>query len=332
MGRHRMSRVRSAVPVFVLVFPALTFAQDTSGIAGVVKDASGAVLPGVSVEAASPALIERVRTVVTDGLGQYKIISLRPGVYTVTFTLPGFSTVKREGLELTASFTATVNADMRVGALEETVTVSGTSPTVDVQNVVQARVMTREIIDAVPIGNKNTASIGVLIPGVVTSSQDVGGAVFGSAAIAIHGGRTGEMQGLFDGMYFNNGYGVGGSFMSIALNDQTFQEMSIETGAVSAESWMGSIRTNAIPKDGGNTFKGTFFGAFTNHHLQSSNLDDTLRAKGLATGDNISEIWDVAPALGGPLVKDRVWFFGSWRRWKTKYTIAGLYYNKSPLP
>ena len=332
MGSYRISRVWSVVSALVLVLPALVFAQDTSSIAGVVRDTSGAVMPGVTVEASSPALIEKVRTVVTDGLGQYKIVSLRPGVYTVTFSLPGFNTVKREDLSLTATFTATVNAEMKVGSLEETITVSGASPTVDVQNVVQAKVMTRDILDSIPIGNKNTASIGVLIPGVVTSSQDVGGAVFGSAAIAIHGGRTGEMQGLFDGMYFNNGYGVGGSFMSIALNDQTFQEMSIETGGTSAESWMGSIRTNAIPKDGGNVFRGTFFAAYTNHNLQSSNLDDALRAKGLATGDTISEIWDVAPAGGGPLIKDKLWFFGAWRRWKTKYTIAGLYYNKSTVP
>ena len=128
--------------------PALAFAQSNSTIAGVVKDSSGAVLPGVTVEASSPALIEKVRTVVTDGAGQYKIVNLVPGVYTVTFTLTGFNTVKREGIELTSSFTATVNADMRVGSLEETITVSGESPTVDVQNVTQQQVMTRDVINA----------------------------------------------------------------------------------------------------------------------------------------------------------------------------------------
>ena len=324
--------IRVGIFVFLASSPTFAFAQNRGGIAGVVKDSLGAVLPGVSVEASSPALIEKVRSAVTDGQGQYKIVDLRPGVYTVTFVLPGFSAVKREDIELTTSFTATVNAELRVGAIEETVTVSGQSPTVDVQNVVQAKVMTRDVIDSIPVGNKNTASIGVLIPGVVTSSQDVGGAVFGSAAIAIHGGRTGEMQGLFDGMYFNNGFGVGGSFMSIALNDQTFQEMSFETSGTSAESWMGSIRTNAVPKDGGNTFKGTFFGAYTNHDLQSDNLDRDLQARGLRSVDTISSIWDIAPAFGGPLKKDTLWFFGAWRRWKTKYTIAGLYYNKSPVP
>ena len=150
-----------------LLVPASTFAQ--GGIAGVVKDTTGAVLPGVTVEAASPALIEKVRTVVSDGEGLYKIVDLRPGVYAVTFTLPGFSTVRREGIELTASFTATVNAEMRVGSVEETVTVTGQSTTVDTQNVVQQRVLTRNIIDDVPVGTKTIAAMGALIPGMVAS-------------------------------------------------------------------------------------------------------------------------------------------------------------------
>src|SRR5881397_2268259 len=103
-----------------LLLPAFAAAQAAGSIAGVVKDASGAVMPGVTVEASSPALIERVRSVVTDSEGQYKIIDLRPGTYTVTFTLAGFSTAKREGIELSAGFTATVNGELKVGALEET--------------------------------------------------------------------------------------------------------------------------------------------------------------------------------------------------------------------
>ena len=107
----------------------------SSGIAGVVSDASGARLPGVTVEVASPVLIEKTRVVVSDGEGAYKVLELRPGSYSITFSLPGFSTVRREGIELTASFTATVNAELRVGAVTETITVTGESPLVDVQNV-----------------------------------------------------------------------------------------------------------------------------------------------------------------------------------------------------
>src|SRR5216117_232822 len=117
---------------FVVFAPAAAYAQGS--IVGLVKDASGAVLPGVTVEASSPALIEKVRSVVTDGTGQYRIQNLRPGTYSVTFTLPGFSTVKREGIELTGSFTASVNVELRVGAVAETITVTGEPPIVDIQS------------------------------------------------------------------------------------------------------------------------------------------------------------------------------------------------------
>ena len=119
-----LQTVARLVVVFcVLLAPALAPAQsETGNIAGVVRDASGAVLPGVTVEAASPALIEKARTVVSDSQGLYRIVDLRHGSYTVTFTLPGFSTFRREGIELTTSFTATVNAELTVGGLEETIT------------------------------------------------------------------------------------------------------------------------------------------------------------------------------------------------------------------
>ena len=135
----------------LVILPGVAWAQVASGtIAGVVKDTSGAVMPGVTVEAASPALIEKVRSVVSDDQGQYKIVNLVPGTYTVSFTLPGFSTFKRDGLELTTSFTATVNAELKVGALEETVTVSGQAPVVDTQNVMQQTTIARTTLDAIP--------------------------------------------------------------------------------------------------------------------------------------------------------------------------------------
>src|SRR2546426_12475684 len=147
--------VRLLMVSSLLVLPAAGWAQTVvSGtIAGLVVDTTGAVLPGVTVEAASPALIEKIRTAVTNDRGLYRIVDLRPGVYTVTFTLPGFSTFRREGLELTTAFTATVNAELRVGALAETVTVTGESPVVDIQNVMQQKVFAREVVDQLPGGS-----------------------------------------------------------------------------------------------------------------------------------------------------------------------------------
>ena len=178
-------------------------AQNT-GIAGVVRDTSGAVMPGVTVEAASPALIEKVRSVVTDAQGLYSIIDLRPGVYTVTFTLPGFTTVKREGVELTGAFTATVNAELRVGAVEETITVTGEAPTVDTHNVVQQRVVTGEERAKLPTG-RHTISITELIPGVTTAGSghptghDVAGIAAQRGAAMIHGSRINDFASQIDG-------------------------------------------------------------------------------------------------------------------------------------
>src|SRR5438132_8874595 len=137
-----MFRVKTLIVVtgMILLLPAAAWAQ--ASIAGVVRDTSGAVLPGATVEASSPVLIERVRSITTDGTGQYKIIDLRPGTYAVTFTLTGFSTVKRENIVLTGSNTVTVNADLAVGSVQETVTVSGEAPTVDIQNTNKSTVIT----------------------------------------------------------------------------------------------------------------------------------------------------------------------------------------------
>src|SRR5437764_1900611 len=165
----RQSRlVLAAVLIFLAAIPVAVFAQASgaSGLAGVVKDASGAVLPGVTVEAASPALIEKVRTIVTDADGTYRILDLRPGVYSVTFSLPGFRSVRREGIELPASFTATVSVDLAVGAVAETITVTGAAPLVDVQNTISQRVLSKDVLDAVPVTSRTPPGLAALMPGV----------------------------------------------------------------------------------------------------------------------------------------------------------------------
>src|SRR2546426_7763416 len=187
----------------LLLAPGVTSAQS---ISGTVTDATGNILPGVTVEARSPALIEQVRTAVTNGSGQYQIIELRPGTYSVSFALTGFSTLVREGIELTSGFTANVDVQLRVGALEETVIVTGAAPLVDVQNVTKHTVATREIIDTIPAA-RSFQGLGVLIPGIVLGGQtnnviqDVGGQSGQShMTLAIHGGRTRDQAVHIDGM------------------------------------------------------------------------------------------------------------------------------------
>ena len=155
--------------LIALLLPGVALAQSNSTIAGQVTDATGGVLPGVTVEVASPALIEGSRVAVTDGQGQYAVTSLTVGAYTVTFTLPGFSTVVREGIELSSDFTANIDAEMTVGSIEETITVSGESPLVDVQCTQQTEVITREVVDALPTG-RNPWGVGMTLPGMTTRS------------------------------------------------------------------------------------------------------------------------------------------------------------------
>jgi hypothetical protein len=309
VGGSRATPIGLAVLAMLILFPAGAFAQSGGTIAGVVKDTTGGALPGVTVEAASPALIEKVRTVSTDSEGQYKIVDLRPGVYTVTFTLTGFNTLKREAIEVVSGATVTINADLRVGALEETVTVSGQAPTVDIQNVTQERVNTRDIINAIPTGQRSIQNLGALIPGVVNNTQDVGGTSLNNGTMLIHGSRGTEMQLLVDGLYANNGQSRGGPFMSSRPADGATQEVQIVTDNINAESDLGSVITNIVPKDGGNKFTGSLAGSYAPTSWEGNNLDSALQAQGLTAATRVARLWEILPAFGGPLIKDKMWFY-----------------------
>lgn len=304
----------------------------TGAIAGTARDTTGAVLPGVTVEAASPALIEKVRTAVTDAQGNYKIVSLRPGTYSVTFTLSGFSTFKREGIELTAGFTAAANADMKVGGLEETVTVTGASPVVDVQNVRTQNVLSRTVLDSLP-NNKTLPAFAALTLGatVGAANQDVGGNK-GEPPIglSIHGSRFNDSKLLFDGMTYNSLHFEGGGQMRIFLLNQTaVQETVLGTGGIIAESDTGGIQINNVPREGSNKFSlyGNF--VYANESLQGTNLSDAVRARGLTGVNPVKDIYDVGIGVGGPIKRDRLWFYSANRWWNSGQYLLGLYYNKS---
>jgi hypothetical protein len=319
-----------AVLASLLYVPTTAYAQ--ASITGVVRDTSGAVLPGVTVEAASPVLIEKVRSVVSDGTGQYRIENLRPGPYTVTFTLPGFSTSRREGLELTGSFTATVNAEMVVGALEETLTVTGETPVVDVQSTTRQQVMNREVMDAIPSAG-SAYTLGVLIPGVTFSgaTQNVGGIEAKGAgglgtSIAIHGGGS---QGITLNGTNIMGQGSSGASATIRPNPAAMQEIVFDTTAVNAEQSGGGVRINYIPKDGGNRFTGTFIGSVANKSMQSNNFTQELKDRGLGSPNRLDQNWDVDPGVGGPIARDRAWFFGAARYVHQSQYAAGMFHNRN---
>ena len=286
--------------------PVPTFAQ---GIAGVVKDTSGAVLPGVTVEASSPALIEKVRTVVSDSQGQYSIVELTPGTYTVTFVLPGFSTVRREGIVLTTGFTANVNGDLAVGALAETVVVTSAAPIVDTRTITQTSILTDEAIQAIPTG-RTTTGFAQLIPGISIAEggqkfQDVGGLAGEGNSFVIHGSRDNEGMWFVNGMPHSNGSRANASI--IRLDVGQVEEFTLETSSISAEYREGGVALNLVGKEGANRFFGTMFVGYANGAMQSDNADDELRARGVGEVNKLDKSYDYNPSVGGPIIRDKLW-------------------------
>jgi len=330
-------QLRYVVMAMVLLTPGVAAAQDsTSGtITGVVRDASGGILPGVTVEAASPALIEKTRVGTTDSDGRFRIVDLRPGVYSVTFTLTGFRTVRREGIELTTGFTATVNGDLVVGAIEETITVSGAAPVVDVQGVQQQEVFSGETVRALPIG-KNSGIYTVLIPAATQgnlANTDVGGTKGESTQnFAVHGGRGDDSFQLRDGLYFGSHLGVGGNYNS-SINPAVVQEVNVQlTGGLTAEAQSGGVQINVVSRDGGNQFHGVVNADWTNADLQGTNISDAIRSRGATNPGDLRKLADIAAGFGGPIKRDKLWFYSSARRWEASSFIPGNYYNGSTNP
>ncbi len=316
----------------VLVFPALCFAQFGT-IAGVVKDSSGAVLPGVTVEAASPALIEKTRTAVSDSAGQFSVQQLRPGVYTVTFTLTGFTSVVREGVEISAGFVAPVNASLTVGAVSETITVSGQSPVVDVQSSSERKQLAKEALDALPTA-RSFATVGTTIPGVTANQRDVGGTQGERGnVLAAHGGSGTDMTVQVDGILVGNmSQFAGSAWSNFSLNDAGAQEMVFETGAVSVEAATGGVRVNVVPREGGNRFSGSAFGNFSNRSMERDNLTPELKVRNpQLRSPGFDGLVDESAAFGGPIRRDQLWFFVAHRYRSNNLTGSNQFFSIDPL-
>ncbi len=321
-----------SLAVCFLLASTAALAQETA-IAGVVRDSSGAVLPGVTVEASSPALIEKSRTAVTDGSGQYRIIALVPGIYTVTFSLEGFNRSVREGIELRAETILPVNAELRVGALAESVTVTGTSPVVDLQTVSSVTVMTREILDVAPI-SRNLQTVGILIPGTSLQgsaqavTRDVGGSSQGDQYPLTYRGSTASVTSV-DGMRVS--VVVASGQYGLFQNDGGAQEISYNTGADSAEMGQAGLRINVVPREGGNTFRGTVSSNFTGGDgWNAYNLSDDLAARGITSVSRIRHVYDFNPVFGGPIKRDRFWFLTTGRWLGVTKTATDTYYDADP--
>jgi hypothetical protein len=303
--------LRAILPLIaLLVIPSAVHAQAT--LAGTVRDASGAVLPGATIEASSPVLIEKARTAVSDGTGQYRITELPPGTYTVTFTLSGFSTVKRDGVTVSGSGVIPINADLRVGALEETITVSGVSPLVDTQSTRRETVIDQETINALPI-TRNYSGVLYATPGLTVQPGVNANELMPSMALfSAHGGNSTEGRVFVDGVSVNGPFGSN-SVTQFAFDVANAQEMQVLVSGGLGESETGGPIANIIPRSGGNTFSGSAFYSGTSSRFQNSNVDDELRGLGIGAPPTVRKNWDSSFGIGGPIRRDRLWFFSNIR-------------------
>ena len=324
----------AVVAVLALLLPAVAGAQ---AIGGSVTDSTGGVLPGVTVEARSPALIEQVRSNVTDGSGRYQIVALEPGVYSVTFALPGFRTLVREGVELGTGFTANIDAEMAVGALEETVTVTEATPLIDVQSVEQSARLDRELFETLPTARTYDA-MALLIPAIniaggptTTMSGDTGG-IGGHAnnRLAIHGSDQNDALMQIDGMDINH-TALEGTTSSSPF-DTAIAEYVYDYSGNAAEVETGGVRVNMVPKEGGNRFSGGFYADFAHSSWLANNVDQRLVELGITGGEDggtrLDRSWYVAPSFGGPIVRDRLWFVATASRRIASLLPVGVYHSE----
>jgi hypothetical protein len=313
---------KAVVLAVALLLPSFAFAQGT--LTGTVRDQSGGVLPGVTVEASSPALIEKVRTAVTDGAGQYRITNLNPGTYTLTFTLTGFNVVRRQGIELSGTATLTIPADMRVGALEETITVTGETPVVDVQTAQRETVLSSEVVSTIP-GNR---SVGTLLNAVAGLNVN-DGALAASPTMTFFAARGGPIN---EGRMAINGMTIaapfnGGGVSTYILDSINVDEIAVSVAGGLGESDIGGPMMNLVPRSGGNSYRGSAFINNAGDWSRGNNLNDELRAFGLTETPGIINSYDASVSYGGPIKRDRLWFFGSYRSLETAAAVPGIVYN-----
>ncbi len=325
---HRVVRVAVVVTAF-LMMPALAFSQAI--IAGVVRDASAAVLPGVTVEAASPVLIEKTRTVVSDGTGQYRITDLPPGSYTLTFSLQGFATVKRDGLAVSGSGVTQFNVELRVGGLAETITVSGEAPLVDTQTVRREVVLNNETLNTLPAtrgyGSALAAVPALSIGGVAGANAQTAPTTPSMTFFTAHGGASGEGRLMTNGLTVAAPFG-GGGVSDVTYDIANADEMQVLISGGLGESDTGGPMINIVPKSGGNQFRGSAFFSTSGNWATANNLDDYLRSVGITQPPALRKNWDASGSLGGPIAKDRLWFFSNVRNWGNAAVVDGIFANR----
>src|SRR5687768_9217904 len=325
MSIYRRAVIVNCCLTWLLLVGAVSvgWAQQTGTLSGIVRDAQRGVLPGVTVAVTSEALIGSGRTAITGEAGAYLFSALPPGTYTVTYTLAGFTTLKREGIRVAVAQTTRLDVELAVGSLQETVTVSGESPVVDVSSTTTQTNIDKDLYDAIPTGRNPWVMAG-LVPGVVTGRLDVGGTE-GMQQYNLEAFGSADSQKSFsiDGLKTNWGGGSGGSTMQY-YGFEMYEEYNMQTASGTAESDVSGVYMNMVTKSGANRFSSDHNIYYMNDSLQTENVDDDLRARlGLAPGQRtgaagnpIKISYDWSSTLGGPIKQDKAWFFGALRWWR----------------
>src|SRR5262245_38969715 len=331
-SRRPMSR-RLCMPLSVMVLACMAgvstaFAQSVSSgtIEGTVRDESNSVLPGVTVTMTSPQLQVGRLVQVSDTAGNYKFVDLPAGVYELKAELPGFSTYVRDELRLTVGFNARVDLTLKLGAMEESVTVSGQSPVVDVTSTAASVAFTKEVLDSIPRG-RDLQNIFAMAPGVTQAVADVGGSTMAQRQNLSSYGVLSQPKLQVEGMNITMGADLN---TAIYFNDSTLEEMQIRTSGNDAEVSVPGISMVAIMKSGGNTFHGTYQVSAESPTVQADNLDTALRAQGLTATSPLKKFYDVSADLGGRIVRDRVWFYGAYGRQAKSEGVLGFASGPGP--
>src|SRR4051812_7552009 len=320
-----MRRLRGSL-VFLGVLallPATVSAQAT--LAGVIRDASDAVLPGVTVEISSPAMIEKTRTAVTDGSGQYRLTQLPPGVYTVIGSLTGFTTVRREGVEVTGAGVIPINMSMRVGAVAETITVTGETPIVDTQSARRQSVLSNDTINALPATRTYGALLSAL-PGLQVQGNGSAAVTPFMAMFTANGGRANEGRMMIDGLPVAASFN-GGGVSTFIYDTPNADEMQVLVSGALGEAENGGPQVNIVPKAGGNRFQGAAFYGGAGTWSTGNNLTPTLVGYGLTQPAGVISSWDASGSGGGPIKRDRLWFFVNARKYSTIAPVPGAFAN-----
>jgi outer membrane receptor protein involved in Fe transport len=297
----------------------------SGAIEGRVTDETAQALPGVTVTASSPALLVQRIVQVTNGQGDFRFPDLPAGLYKLSFELSGFSTLVRDEIRLNAGFVGRIDAQLKIGSLEETVTVSGQSPVVDVVSTGRSTNLTLETLDKIPTTRSVWQALG-MAPGVRSTGIDVGGNQLAIQQGFRNYGTSGQNTPMIEGVNTRQADGSVGIFYDYS----SFDEVQVKAVGMDAETALPGTSYLGIVKSGGNNFHGSYFFGGSSDKMQSENIDDALRSQGVTRGNALQYFWDVSGDLGGRILRDKIWFYGGLRR---QHAVSDrLGYSKAPGP